>query len=74
MSLNPVTASREIFNRYCGYITTTFRLADESLNSQIAEILKKPGTFAKGPIVEILPPYSAGKTIAELIDKDVLRQ
>ena len=51
MSLNPVTASREIFARYCNYIATTFGLNDDVLNSQIVEALQKPGRFARGPIL-----------------------
>ncbi|NLJ75494.1 MAG: DEAD/DEAH box helicase [Firmicutes bacterium] len=72
MSLNPVTASREIFARYCNYIATTFGLNDDVLNSQIVEALQKPGRFARGPILEVTPPFVGGHTIEDLISAQVL--
>lgn len=72
MTFNPVTASREIFERYCNYITTTFRLNDERLNVQIKNALREPGRFARGPILEVTPPFVHGRTIEELINENVL--
>ena len=72
MSLNPVTASRQIFNRFSSYITTTFRLNNEELNRQIENILSEPGKFAKGPILEIIPPFLAGRNLIQLMEEGVL--
>ncbi len=72
MSLNPVKASREIFKRFLSYITTTFRLSSAELNIQIEQALREPGKFAKGPILEIIPPFLTGKNVAELIELGVL--
>ncbi len=75
MSLNPVTASSAIFERYCSYITTTFRLKRADLNRQIENILREPGKFAKGgPIVEILPPFVPGQSPEQLIQRGGLLQ
>ena len=72
MSLDPVTASREIFARYCNYITTTFGLNDENLNAQIARALEVPGKFCRGPVVEVTPPFVRGRTIEGLVTAQVL--
>ncbi|MGI6149599.1 MAG: DEAD/DEAH box helicase, partial [Limnochordia bacterium] len=72
MSLNPVTASQEIFARYCNYIQTTFGLNDDDLNRQIAQALQEPGRFARGPILEVTPPFKLGCTILDLINGGVL--
>ncbi|NMB01683.1 MAG: DEAD/DEAH box helicase [Firmicutes bacterium] len=72
MSLNPVTASREIYDRFCSYISTSFRLNSADLNSQIEHALQEPGKFAKGPILEVIPPFVLGQSVNELIDQGVL--
>lgn len=72
MSLNPVETSAEVFARFCGYISTSFRLNNEELNQQIQSALKEPGRFARGPILEVTLPFKLGSTIGQLINEGVL--
>lgn len=72
MSLNPVVASRKIFERFCSYITTTFRLNDDELNQQLGQALQEPGRFSRGPILEVTPPFVLGSSVNGLIDENVL--
>ncbi|KAF1084349.1 ATP-dependent RNA helicase RhlE [Sporotomaculum syntrophicum] len=72
MNLNPVLSSQKIFERYVSYITTTFRLKDESLNQQIKSALNDKFRFSKGPIIEATPPFKTGKSIRQLINEGIL--
>lgn len=72
MSLNPVKTSEEVFERFCGYISTTFRLNNDELNRQIQMALKEPGRFARGPILEVTLPFALGSTLDQLINNQVL--
>jgi len=72
MNLNPVLTSQKIFERYVSYITTTFKLKDESLNGQIQAALNEKFRFSKGPIIEATPPFEAGKSMRQLIDEGIL--
>ena len=71
MSLNPVDTSRHIFERYCSYISTTFRLNRPELNDQVQAEFRS-GKFAKGPFLEVTLPFKEGLTIDELIEEDIL--
>ena len=53
---NPIETARKVEESYREYIATTIHFADADLQSQLEEILRKPGYLAKGPFLEAAPP------------------
>ena len=51
---NPIETARKVEESYREYIATTIHFADANLQSQLEEILRKPGYLAKGPFLEVL--------------------
>ena len=69
---NPIETARKVEESYREYIATTIHFADADLQSQLEEILRKPGYLAKGPFLEAAPPYRKDKTVTELVGEGVL--
>lgn len=69
---NPIETARRVENSYREYIATTIHFADADLQTQLEEILGRPGYLAKGPFLEAAPPYRKDKTVAELVEKGAL--
>lgn len=69
---NPIETARKVEESYREYIATTIHFADANLQSQLEEILRKPGYLAKGPFLEAAPPYRKDKTVTELVGEGVL--
>lgn len=74
MSLNPITTTDTIRNRYIKYLQSMFSLKDKELALQASSLLDKENKFTRGPYIEITPPFVAGKSINDLIDEAVLAQ
>ena len=72
MSLDPIRTTQAITESYLNYLSTTFRLRDIELQRQFDEVLRIPGKFVKGPILEATPPFEAESTIESLIQEGVL--
>lgn len=68
---NPIETARKVEESYREYIATTIHFADADLQSQLEEILRKPGYLAKGPFLEAAPPYRKDKTVTELVGECV---
>ena len=62
---NPTTAADEIKKEYVGYIRTTFRFRNPTLQKKLSEELEK--TVSNGPFVEIKDSFRSGKSIEEMI-------
>lgn len=69
---NPIETARKVEDSYREYIATTIHFDDAALQSQLEDILRRPGYLAKGPILEAAPPYRKDKTVAELVNESVL--
>ena len=72
MSLDPIRTTQAITNSYLDYLSTTFRLQDSELHAQFEQLLRIPGKFVKGPVLEATPPFVKGATIRELVNSHVL--
>jgi len=72
MGLDPIRATQAITESYLGYLSTTYRLADEDLRGQLESNLRIPGKFVKGPILEATPPFKTGDSVADLVRQGVL--
>lgn len=69
---NPIETARKVEDSYREYIATTIHFDDADLQGQLENILRKPGYLAKGPFLEAAPPYRKDKTVAELVNENVL--
>lgn len=69
---NPIRAAETIARSYREYLATTIHFADADLQSQLEELLARPGYLAKGPFLEATPPYVKGVSLAALVDEGVL--
>ncbi len=72
MSLCPISTTKAVVGKYLDYLETTFALSDSGLHRQLAEELRQPGKFSRGPVLEATPPFEQGVSIDELIDEGVL--
>lgn len=74
MSLNPITATKDIEKRYTEYLSTTFYINNSELQQAFLQELTQKNRFIKGPILEATPPFKKGKSINELISEGVLSE
>lgn len=72
MPLDPIRTTQAITDSYINYLATTFRMRDPNLQSKLEGALSTPDRFVKGPILEATPPFAAGDSLQNLIDKGVL--
>lgn len=69
---NPIETARKVEDSYREYIATTIHFDDADLQKQLEAILSEPGYLAKGPFLEAAPPYRKDKTVAGLVDEELL--
>ncbi|MFA5541357.1 MAG: DEAD/DEAH box helicase [Bacteroidales bacterium] len=67
---NPAKAAEDIKKEYIGYISTTFHFRNQNLQKKLIDELGR--TVSNGPFVEIKDSFKSGKTIDELINKNIL--
>ena len=67
MSFNPITASAKIMKYYLRYIETAFFISDKTYFDQFREKLADESAFSKGPFLEAIDSFKAGKSLEELI-------
>ncbi|MEA4899804.1 MAG: DEAD/DEAH box helicase [Christensenellaceae bacterium] len=70
--LNPVVLSRAIKDTFADYVATTLSIADKRYAELLKAALRKDGTIAKGPYLELGDAYRTGATIRELISNGVM--
>lgn len=73
MSLNPLTTTQSIAQRYMRYLKTTFQINDADLAALFRATIDEH-VFVKGPILEATPPFRKGCTLRHLIDEGILSQ
>jgi len=72
MGLDPLKATDAVVNKYLDYLETTFSFNDKDLHRQLTEELRRPGKFAKGPILEATPSFKNGNSMNYLIEQGIL--
>lgn len=72
MGLNPIETTEKIQKDYTEYLESMFFFRDEELMKNSAVALHESGKFVKGPYIEITQPFITGKTMHELMDKEVI--
>lgn len=71
MSINPLSITQLIKQRYLNYLQTTFQINNPELDALFKETLLRH-ELIKGPIIEATPPFKKGCTIQQLIDEGIL--
>lgn len=65
--VNPLTLTDTLVDTYARYLATTFYLRDDDLRRHfVAAIRDEEGGFAKGPYLEVTPPFEGGRSLREL--------
>ena len=74
--MNPIELSVNMKESLQSYLSTIFNVnrdgTEEALAAEIKRRFKKPEALAKGPYLEITPPYKIGCSLNDLIDDGVL--
>lgn len=71
-TLHPLETTRHIRDSYHRYLRTIYPFQDATLRDQFWQALDEPDRLLKGPLLEVSPPFEAGRTIAQLVHDDVL--
>ena len=76
MAMNPIELSDNLKQSLQSYLTTIFNVNRDGTEAVLAAEIKKgfekPGALAKGPYLEITPPYKRGGSLNDLINEGVL--
>ena len=66
MAFSPVSATKDITEKYNRYLSTIFSFADKEYQSQFMAALDST-PFAKGPFLELTDSFEKGSSINEMI-------
>ena len=72
MGLNPIETTDRIQEDYIEYLESMFFFRDEELMKYSALALHESGKFVKGPYIEVTQPFITGRTMNELMDKNIV--
>ena len=64
MSFSPITASRNITEKYYRYLKTTFRMG-EPYKKEFERLIDNSDSFAAGPFLDVTDAFEKGKSIRE---------
>lgn len=71
-NIDPVSAASDVLGDYRRYLKTLLSPKDPVIAAEFNRAIDTTNTFAKGPYLQLTPPYAPGKSITELVDEDVL--
>lgn len=63
---NPLQFADDLVRDMSRYVRTAFGTRYDSVNRQLAQLMATPGTFLQQPLVEVLPRYRRGSTLAQV--------
>lgn len=69
--LHPLNTASALEQAYRSYLLTTFRFRSEVIQKLFEEALAAPGALAKGPFLEVTPPFVTGQTLADLAGEGI---
>lgn len=67
MGFAPVSASKQVIEKYKRYLSTIFEIADEKYSKQFKYELNGNESFAKGPYLDVTDSFIKGKCIQDMI-------
>ncbi len=71
MAFSPVTASRNIKEKYYRYLKTSFKMG-EPYKKEFESLIESENSFAAGPYLDVTDAFKKGKSITELIAEGIL--
>lgn len=72
LALDPIAASDAIVSTYRRYLGSLLPLRDDDLIRQIDAQLEQEGAISRGPLLEVTPPFTSGKSLRELTEEGLL--
>ncbi|MEM4247285.1 MAG: helicase-related protein, partial [Candidatus Woesearchaeota archaeon] len=72
MAIHPIQTARRLREAYIRYLKTIKPFQNEHLRAQFSQALEAENMLTKGPYLELIPPFTVGKTIQDLINEKVL--
>ena len=72
--LDPLETSKHVEANYKRYLKTLLAPSDREIAEAFDAAIDQTTLLAKGPLLELTPPYEAGATLQQLIDEGVLDQ
>ncbi|MFI2294467.1 DEAD/DEAH box helicase [Isoptericola sp. NPDC019571] len=71
-ALDPIATSESVVDTYTRYLGSLLPLRDESLRSAIDRALRDTEAISRGPLLEMTPPFRAGRSLRQLVDAGIL--
>jgi superfamily II DNA or RNA helicase len=71
--LDPLRASDLIIDVYRRYLGSLMPVRDQPIAAALAGALGSSTLLTKGPLLEAVPPYATGKSLAQLVEHGVLQ-
>ena len=71
-TLDPLDVSALISGTYRRYLRSLLPIRDSGLADALSAQIESSPLLAKGPLLEITPPYRTGSTPRELVEEGVL--
>lgn len=71
-ALDPIATSQSVIDTYIRYLGSLLPLRDESLRSAMEAALRDKDAIARGPLLEMTPPFRSGRSLKELVEAGVL--
>ncbi len=71
--INPLELTETVEDTYARYLSTAFYLRDDALRRMFGEKVRDERSgFAKGPYLEVTPPFEPGMSVRKLVAEGVL--
>lgn len=71
-NIDPVSAASEVLGDYRRYLKTLISPKDPAIAAEFNKAIDTTQTFAKGPYLQLTPPYAPSRSIKELVEEGVL--
>lgn len=71
-NIDPVSAAGDVLGDYRRYLKTLLSPKDPAIAAEFNRAIDTTQTFAKGPYLQLTPPYAPSRSIAELVEEGVL--
>lgn len=71
-TLDPLQITENVRSAYLRYLRSTYPFKDDRLSGAFAKAIAAPELLVRSPILEVTPPFVAGKSVRDLVDEGVL--
>lgn len=72
--LNAIAAAERISTHYARYLKTTFEVGDPELGDHVRRALEQAAGLTKGPFLQVVPPFTAGVSLQQLIAEGLMHR